>query len=567
MSHNYLNKLRTQELISTIKGYLGNISTVLTGLANGDARDNTKAPLSHNQASNTINAMTDYAKASTSNAITTTDTLNQAIGKLEKGLDNKAPLTSSSTIDFVGEGLSLTKPGETNKAFKVVPFTYSGSGTGNRENQFFFHSPNLKGMRAYVRDTRITGDITCKSTSSGVADTIYTFRINHDMFHMGNNGYSESDNFFLFHTNCAGDSIGRAANSGAALSGSTLDLWYESAKLNGKKILTDDDINSWRDLQMKVRKNDMADIDISDQYVCSKGSGTITWDVISKNIDTPADPNRTNALTLRVDECLPDNLQFDAPEALYACSEVMPAGTYHYTVGGTSYQFTTTRAYPIGGQFVCTDNATLYTYLTPKDKNPQEALTVTQGNGGTDLGTLSDNVINGNLNTNLRRQYGSNNWKESAIRQWLNSDKPAGQWWSPQTAWDRPPAYASTMNGFMYDLDPEFRDVIGKTQVTTNYFDASTGTINGTYTTEDYFFLMSQSQVDSSYSGEGTKYTPYSDNASRIMYKGGSARAYWLRSPSLYSSYGMYSVETSGGVYSGYYARDSYGVAPACNII
>ena len=42
MSHNYLNKNRTQELVNTIKGYLSNITTVLTNLASGDARDNTK---------------------------------------------------------------------------------------------------------------------------------------------------------------------------------------------------------------------------------------------------------------------------------------------------------------------------------------------------------------------------------------------------------------------------------------------------------------------------------------------------------------------------------------------
>lgn len=567
MSHNYLNKLRTQELISTIKGYLGNISTVLTGLANGDARDNTKAPLSHNQASNTINAMTNYAKASTANAITTTDTLNQAIGKLEKGLDDKAPLTSSSTIDFVGEGLSLTKPGENNASFTVRTQTVSGI----RENWLKVDAPNSSGARGvgiYVGNTATTIAVACQNAET-LEDYGVHFKFDSDIFYGGvlkSSPPTHDDNHFKFNLDCAGDSIGRAANSGAALSGSTLDLWYESAKLNGKKILTDDDINSWRDLQMKVRKNDMADIDISDQYACSKGSGTITWDVIGKNIDTPADPNRTNALTLRVDECLPDNLQFDAPEALYACSEVMPAGTYHYTVGGTSYQFTTTRVYPIGGQFVCTDNATLYTYLTPKDKNPQEALTVTQGSGGTDLGTLADNIRRGNLNTNYRRQYGSGDWKESAVRQWLNSDKSAGHWWEPQTPWDRPPAYASTMNGFMYDLDPDFLAVIGKTQVTTNYFDTSTGALNGTYITEDYFFLMALSQVSSDYSGEGTKYTSYSDNASRIMYKNGSAATYWLRTPYPFHSYGAGIVNSAGGM-SNYYAGGSLGVVPACNII
>lgn len=47
------------------------------------------ATASHNQASNTINAMTGYSKASSIAAISASDSLNTAIGKLEKTLDNK----------------------------------------------------------------------------------------------------------------------------------------------------------------------------------------------------------------------------------------------------------------------------------------------------------------------------------------------------------------------------------------------------------------------------------------------------------------------------------------------
>lgn len=87
MSHNYLNKSRTQELINTIRGHLSDIATVLSNLASGDARDNTKAPINHNQPSSTINAMTGYTKPQSTSAIAATDTLNQAIGKLEKAID------------------------------------------------------------------------------------------------------------------------------------------------------------------------------------------------------------------------------------------------------------------------------------------------------------------------------------------------------------------------------------------------------------------------------------------------------------------------------------------------
>ena len=49
----------------------------------------TAAPNAHNQASNTINAMTGYTKATESSAIDAADTLNAAIGKLEFKVDSK----------------------------------------------------------------------------------------------------------------------------------------------------------------------------------------------------------------------------------------------------------------------------------------------------------------------------------------------------------------------------------------------------------------------------------------------------------------------------------------------
>ena len=54
-------------------------------------------PTAHNQASNTINAMTGYSKPSSTGAIATSDTLNAAIGKLEKALDGKQASGSYST--------------------------------------------------------------------------------------------------------------------------------------------------------------------------------------------------------------------------------------------------------------------------------------------------------------------------------------------------------------------------------------------------------------------------------------------------------------------------------------
>lgn len=81
----------------------GNAGDSEVVLGNDTRLSNARTPTAHNQASNTINAMTNYTKASTANAITTTDTLNQAVGKLEKGLDdvNTTIGTINSTLEEV----------------------------------------------------------------------------------------------------------------------------------------------------------------------------------------------------------------------------------------------------------------------------------------------------------------------------------------------------------------------------------------------------------------------------------------------------------------------------------
>lgn len=61
------------------------------------------APSSHNQPSSTITSMTDYSKPQSTSAISTSDTLNGAIGKLERGLDdvNTTIGTINSTLEEV----------------------------------------------------------------------------------------------------------------------------------------------------------------------------------------------------------------------------------------------------------------------------------------------------------------------------------------------------------------------------------------------------------------------------------------------------------------------------------
>lgn len=71
-----------------VKTLFGKLRKWLTDLGTAAFTNSTDyAAASHNQPSSTITSMTGYSKPQSTSAIAATDTLNEAIGKLEKGLD------------------------------------------------------------------------------------------------------------------------------------------------------------------------------------------------------------------------------------------------------------------------------------------------------------------------------------------------------------------------------------------------------------------------------------------------------------------------------------------------
>ena len=97
------NKAGVSDLLTQV-GTKANTSYVNTELAKKANTDHTHnyAPASHNHNAGQITAMTGYTKPTTTSTIAATDTLNAAIGKLEKALDSKqaagsyAPLSHTS---------------------------------------------------------------------------------------------------------------------------------------------------------------------------------------------------------------------------------------------------------------------------------------------------------------------------------------------------------------------------------------------------------------------------------------------------------------------------------------
>ena len=349
---------------------------------------------------------------------------------------------------------------------------------------------------------------------------------------------------------------------------------------------------SWAEIQALVRAGLHKNVfSIGDQLVCSKGEGTLTWDVIGIDHDTPTDSQFTHSMTLQLHDCLPSAMQFDASEALYYAESGLDAGTYNFTIqnydttygGGKTYQFELQNAVPAGGQLTFgwsyNTQASAAKITAYNDEGTQiEQVGVTEGSDGTSLGTTDGTSTN--LNHIHRVRFGSNNYAESAVRQFLNSDKAAGSVWESKTNFDRPPAWNANTAGFMKDIDSDFLAVLGASP---KVVALNTVTDGGGFVTinNDKFFLLSRSEV---YGGkenninEGEPYPYYSDysdlsaagtgdDSNRIKYRSGTAQVWWLRSPNSAYGHNVRGVGTNGYVSIGIYATGNFEVAPACNII
>ena len=289
----------------------------------------------------------------------------------------------------------------------------------------------------------------------------------------------------------------------------------------------------------------------------------------------------------------PVSLQFDAREALYYAETELAAGTYNFTIvtqpwytadNGKTFQFTLTKPVPQGGQIVLdmTYNAALAgksvkTYSGGDSTTVIETATITEGSEGTAFGKTDGSVAN--VNHIQRAIMGSNNYKESALRQWLNSNGAAGTFWTPQTVFDRPPSWETNTAGFINGLDADFLAVVSDTTYDVGLNNVTDG--GGKETLTDKFVLLSRDEIYAGSEGGVTQGEPlpyfseFSDHDSpstaadsnRIKTNvSGTAVYWWLRSPGTGTASLVRYVGPSGNL-GGNYAGYSYGVAPACNII
>lgn len=378
-------------------------------------------------------------------------------------------------------------------------------------------------------------------------------------------------------------------------------------------------IKNWADVQSLVRQNlHSKAMAVADQLETERSGKTLTFDILDFDKHTPTNKYLSHSLALGLHHIgAYGTIPFCASQLMYYTEGGLPAGNYKFTLdhavygGGTqydgTYMFTLTQAIPADGGFRHTNiggykasyaqGDVIGNYITTYGVRPQRAeveksvaVKVWDGTTAcTDLGTFTarsltyhteaDTANGGKRNFTERNAYGSNRWRDSVYRQWLNSDAEAvpssdtttvSNWWKPATVFDRVPGGAK-LAGFLNGLDPEFVAVLGEIEVKTALCDCDK--VDGaTYDiTHDKVWLQSMAEIFGSNNNgiaEGSQlaYWVGASDADRIKYEGTTARYWWLRSPYPTIANNVRGVNPSG-VLDLSNAHHASGVVPACCII
>ena len=363
-------------------------------------------------------------------------------------------------------------------------------------------------------------------------------------------------------------------------------------------------VNTWEDIKNAVRLGlgeKLFPVGYEFTTLDADTTQNIIWVVRAHDHHTAANNKLTHTMTLETKNVYSLSsgaqkaVQYDATEAFYYAEQELAAGTYNITIAnqawytadnGKTFQFTLATAVPAGGQlvFAMTYNATLEgksvkSYANKTATTALETVTLTEGSEGTSLGTT--NGSSPNVNHMHRAIFGSNNYAQSAVRQWLNSAAVAGSVWTPTNVFDRPASWATSYNGFMHGLPADFLAVVQPAVLacrTNSLFeveslDGAAFAINQLYSLKvDKFFLLSRPEIfgdwDSASYKDGTQLEYYNGLTATERIKrdaAGAARYAWLRSPNPSYAHSARIVNSSGEVHTNI-AYVSHGVAPACII-
>jgi hypothetical protein len=178
--------------------------------------------------------------------------------------------------------------------------------------------------------------------------------------------------------------------------------------------------------------------------------------------------------------------------------------------------------------------------------------------------------------------YGNNDWEISAYRQYLNSRKGKGEWWTAKDEWDIAPDQLNTVSGFLCGISDELYNSMQTVKVKTWKNNPVYGGVESY--TYDKVFLPSKEELyyTPQKAGEGTyyplmkeqlgldkplaDYTNYAPNITYAIENHSSAQLVLLRSAGLYDACDVWVASASGYV-NGYGSATYAGrCTPVCVI-
>lgn len=166
---------------------------------------------------------------------------------------------------------------------------------------------------------------------------------------------------------------------------------------------------------------------------------------------------------------------------------------------------------------------------------------------------MYDNAEPSNSNAD-RRNFGNNRYIWSNIRQWLNSNKAAGAWYTAQHSVDAPPDYTNVA-GFLHEwTEKEIGALEFATWVTTRaQVDGS-----GTESFQSRVTLPSSTEMGLVEREGGNRLDIFNNDGDRM-----TEGYYWLRNPEPSTAYLFRIVRPSGSIYYNV-ASNKHGVRPLC---
>lgn len=193
-----------------------------------------------------------------------------------------------------------------------------------------------------------------------------------------------------------------------------------------------------------------------------------------------------------------------------------------------------------------------------------------------------------------RGEWGNNQYRYSNLRQWLNSDAGAGEWYTAAHEYDSPPdggyikggsAYQNRP-GFLYHFSSEDKALLKLSSIITNLPTVDGG---GQDSTEDLVFLPSVYNLGGSIDGQIDEDQTFqffqgAQNSDRLAYvdmnvinntqaesgripsSASEAFFYWTRTPRIDVGYYVYSIDPDGSMSNSAVNIDDFGVRPCFNI-